>query len=163
TRPPGASLERCELSFKEREPIHLSRARAQHAEYERTLASLGATIEHVEDLPDHPDATFVEDVALVLDELAIITRPGAESRRGETTSVARALERYRPIHFVLEPGPIDGGDVMRIDRTLYIGASARTNAEGIEAVRALAGPFGYDVVAVPLTDCLHLKTAITYA
>jgi dimethylargininase len=163
TRPPGAALARCELSYKVRDPIDLALAAAQHAEYERVLESLGATVVRLPAEDDHPDAVFVEDVAVVLDEAALVTRPGTASRRGETLSMARALAHYRPVHHMLAPATLDGGDVMRIGRTLYVGRSARTNEAGVESLRDVAEPFGYEVVAVPVNDCLHLKTACTYA
>jgi dimethylargininase len=104
---------------------------------------------------------FVEDVAIVLDELAISTRPGAESRRGEVASVARELARFRTLRAIEAPGTIDGGDVLRIGRSVYVGASHRSNAAAVEQLRTLIGVHGYAVERVPLRDCLHLKSAVT--
>lgn len=104
---------------------------------------------------------FVEDTVIVLDEVAVITRPGAVSRRGETASMAAALAGLRELRHIEAPGTLDGGDVLRLDRTLYVGASARSNAEGIAQLRSVLAPFGYRVEAAPLRDCLHLKTAVT--
>jgi dimethylargininase len=110
-----------------------------------------------------PDSMFVEDPAVVLEEIAVMTRPGAASRRGEGASLARALEPFRELKWILEPGTLEGGDVMRIGRTLYVGASRRSNAEGIAQLAGIAEPLGYSVVAVPVTGCLHLKSACCYA
>ena len=109
------------------------------------------------------DAVFVEDVAIILDEIAIVTTPGAVSRRGETESIAHAVARYRPVHRLSAPATLDGGDVVRIDRTLYVGLSSRTNEAGLDALAALVSPLGYIVTSVPVTGALHLKTACTYA
>lgn len=163
TRAPSTSLARCELSFRAREPIDVALAREQHAAYEHALASLGATIVRLPAADELPDAVFVEDVAIVLDEIAIVTRPGAASRRAEAISMTHALLPYRDVRTMRAPATLDGGDVMRIGHTLYVGRSARSNGAGIAALREEAEPRGYEVVPVPLTDCLHLKTGCTYA
>ena len=139
----------------------MERARAEHAAYEATLRALGCAVERVPPAPDLPDSVFVEDTAVVLDELAVICRPGAESRRAETAAVATALRAYRPVAAVLAPGTLDGGDVLRVGRRLLVGRSARTNDAGIRQLRSIVSSLGYDVVAVPFTGCLHLKTAAT--
>ena len=105
---------------------------------------------------------FVEDTALILGEHAIITRPGAASRAGETASTATGLAGDFAVHR-LAAGTLDGGDVLRIGRTLYVGRSARTSDDGIAALADAAGPLGYDVVPVAATGCLHLKSAVTFA
>src|SRR5581483_1703385 len=130
-------------------------------QYEETLASLGYTIVHLPDTPELPDSVFVEDTAVVTDEIAIITRPGAASRRPETVTVADALRQYRPIVHIQEPGTLDGGDVLRIGKRFFVGRSDRTNEQGIERLRMYLTPFGYSVEEVVLNDCLHLKTAVT--
>jgi len=104
---------------------------------------------------------FVEDTAVVLDELAVIARPGAASRRAETRSVAEALGTLRPLAHIVEPGTLDGGDVLRVGRRLYVGVGGRTNREGVEQLRAIVRPHGYEVHAVEARGCLHLKTAVT--
>ena len=104
---------------------------------------------------------FVEDTVIVLDEVAVVTRPGAPSRRGEVESMAAALDGLREIVRIEPPGTLDGGDVLRLDRTFYVGASARSSAEGIAQLGRLLAPFDYRVVAVPLRGCLHLKSAVT--
>jgi dimethylargininase len=161
TRPVSPTLADCELTHLERVVIDVERAAAQHAEYEALLRSLGAVVVAVVAAPDHPDAVFVEDTAIVLDDVAIITRPGAESRRGELDGVASALANYRPLVTMSAPATLDGGDVIRMDRTLYVGRSGRTNDAGIEQLRRLVAPHDYRVVAVDFTGCLHLKSAAT--
>ncbi|MDD4858130.1 MAG: arginine deiminase family protein [Candidatus Krumholzibacteria bacterium] len=104
---------------------------------------------------------FVEDAAVVLDELAVITRPGTETRRAETPSVAEALEPYRRLFRIEPPGTIDGGDVLRVGTTLYVGLSSRSSRDGVEQLRAIVAPNGYVVVAVEMAGCLHLKSAVT--
>lgn len=161
TRPVSPALENCELSFLQRNPIDIDLAATQHHAYQQALAACGCTVRPLPVEPDLPDSVFVEDAAIVLDEVAVITRPGAASRRAETASVATALKEYRELVEIASPGTLDGGDVLRIGRTLYVGASARSNSNGIEQLDALLAPFNYRVVPVPLRGCLHLKTAVT--
>ena len=143
------TLARCELSFREREPIDLVGAVAQHAAYAALLRSLGLEVVELPADPAFPDCCFVEDVAVVLDEVALLTRPGAASRRGEVAAVEAALARYRPIETTPAPATLEGGDVLRVGRTLYVGRSARTNEAGIARLAAVAEPLGYRVVPVP--------------
>lgn len=161
TREVSASIHQCELTHVAREPIDLARARAQHRAYEDALERLGCRVVRLDPAPDLPDAVFVEDAAIVVDELAIVTRLGAESRRAETASVARVLGRYRELRSVEGPGTIDGGDVVVCGRRVFIGRSSRTNDAGIEQVGDMLAPFGYTVVAVEVRECLHLKSAAT--
>jgi len=161
TRAVSPSLAQCELTHLSREPIDVARARAQHAAYERLLSSLGATIVKVPPAPEMPDAVFVEDAAIVLDEIAVITRPGAESRRAETAAVADVLAAYRPLRAMTSPATLDGGDVLRLGRRLYVGLSSRTNEEGIAQLAGFAQPFGYETTPVEFGGCLHLKSAVT--
>jgi dimethylargininase len=163
TRGVSASLATGELTFRDRVPIDISLARRQHAEYERTLTQLGVLVDHLPPEDALADAVFVEDVGLMLDEIGIVTVPGAASRRAETESIAHAMGRYRPVHRLTAPGTLDGGDVVRVDRTLYVGLSSRTNSAGIDQLGALVSPLGYTVRAVPVQGALHLKTACTYA
>ena len=162
TRGVSPTVADCELQELEREPIDIAKAIEQHRAYERCLEELGAHVVSLEADPRFPDGVFVEDPALVLDEIAIMTRPGAESRRGEGESIAKVLADYRSLTRIHEPGTLEGGDVMRIDRALYVGASRRTNWEGIRQLREVAAPFGYEVIAVPVHGCLHLKSACCY-
>ncbi|HVX05759.1 MAG TPA: arginine deiminase family protein [Rhodanobacteraceae bacterium] len=144
-----------------RRAIDVGLARRQHAAYEQALREAGCEVRQLPEQPGQPDSVFVEDTAIVLDEVAVITRPGAASRRGEVASMAVALEGLREIVRIEPPGTLDGGDVLRLDRTLYVGTSARSSAEGIAQLARLLAPFDYRVVAVPLQGCLHLKSAVT--
>jgi dimethylargininase len=155
------TLARCEISFREREPIDLDRAIAQHAAYAALLRSLGLEVVELPADPAFPDCCFVEDVAIVLDEVALLTRPGAPSRRGEVPAVESALARYRRIETTPAPATLEGGDVLRVGHTLYVGHSARTNQAGIARLVAVAEPLGYRVVPVAVSGCLHLKSAAT--
>lgn len=161
TREVSPSIGRCELAHLPREAINVERASAQHRQYEDSLATLGCQIHRLPAEPDLPDSVFVEDTAIVLEELAIITRPGAVSRRPETSSVAAALQTYRKLATVKAPGTLDGGDVLRVGKTLFIGLSGRSNPAGLEQVRALVEPLGYTVREVGVKGCLHLKSAVT--
>jgi dimethylargininase len=158
----SAQLAHCELSFLERDPIDLERARAQHRAYTTALTELGCRLEWLAPLAGHADGVFVEDTAVLVPELAVITRPGIESRRGETASTAAALGRYRTLAQVTVPGSLEGGDVLQIGRRFFVGATARSNPEGTAQLRQLLEPFGYEVESVPLTGCLHLKSAVTF-
>lgn len=155
------SFAQCELTHIDRVPIDMHRAYAQHHAYEETLTQLGVKVISLAAEPDLPDSVFVEDTAIVLDEIAVITRPGAASRRMEVHSIAKVLEAYRPLVFIAEPATIDGGDVLLIGKTLYVGLSTRSDAAGIEALANAVKPYGYDVRAVQLSGCLHLKSAAT--
>ncbi len=161
TREVSPSIGECELTHLARAPIDLDTARAQHRQYGECLAALGCRIYRLPAEPGLPDAVFVEDTAVVLDELAIITRPGAASRRGETEAPAEALRAYRRLAAIQPPGTLDGGDVLRIGKRLWVGLSSRSNQAGIGQLRRLASPFGYSVESVRVKGCLHLKSAVT--
>ncbi len=163
TRRISPSLARCELTHLSRELIDLERARAQHASYEDCLRSLGCTVLTLPPDPDLPDCVFVEDTAVVVDELAVITRPGAPSRRRETEAVAAALGGHRELAFITEPATLDGGDVLRIGRRIFVGLSSRTNAEGAAQLEERLSPHGYTVETLTVGGCLHLKSAATEA
>ncbi|MGA9771152.1 MAG: arginine deiminase family protein [Blastocatellia bacterium] len=162
TRAVSSSINDCELTFHLRQQIDIARAAGQHRAYEACLRELGVHVISLAAEPNLPDAVFVEDAAIVVDEVAIMTRMGAASRRGETESLARVLSLYRPVKYMEAPATLDGGDVMRIGRTLFVGASSRTNAEGVTGLRELLAPHGYQVKSVCVTGCLHLKSACTY-
>jgi dimethylargininase len=155
------SLARCELTYLEREPIDLGRAVAQHAAYVALLRGLGLDVVELPADDALPDACFVEDAAVVLDEAALVTMPGALSRRGELPAVAEALARFRHVERTELPATIEGGDVLRVGFTLFVGRSPRTNEDGVARLRAFAEPHGYSVVPVNVTGCLHLKSAVT--
>ncbi len=161
TRPVPESLARCELTHLARVPIDHRVASAQHARYEEALRSLGCTVRYAPAAHDLPDSVFVEDVAIVLDELAIVTRPGAASRRPECDTISPILSEFRTLHAIPAPGILDGGDVLRLGRTLFVGLSTRTNEDGAAQLAQLTSPFGYRVECVQTAACLHLKSAVT--
>ena len=162
TRALSPRLSECELTHLERQPIDVEQARSQHSAYERILEQYGLEVIRLSELPWHPDGVFVEDTALLLNEHAIITRPGAESRRSETVSTEAGLAGHFNLHRISN-GFVDGGDVLRIGQTLYVGLSSRTDEGGIRDLRAIAARIGFDVVRAELADCLHLKTGATFA
>jgi dimethylargininase len=162
-REPTTAIARCELSFLERQPIDFARALVQHRAYVQALETLGVSVTFLPVEPALPDATFVEDAAIVLDECAVVTRPGVDSRRPETETVATALSAFKPVVRISSPGTIEGGDVLRVGRTFFVGRTARTNEEGIRQFAQAAEPHGYEVIAADLRGCLHLKSAATYA
>lgn len=160
TRDVSASIAQCELTHLERTPIDVSVAREQHRAYENALISAGCELRRLPELPGCPDAVFVEDTAIVLRELAMITRPGAESRRPETDGMAMVLRPFRKLSYIREPGTVDGGDVLVVGKTLFVGISSRTNEEGVRQIRAIVEPEGYRVIATQVNGCLHLKSAV---
>jgi dimethylargininase len=161
TRAVSAALGDCELTHVERVPIDVELARAQHREYEQALREAGYVVEHLESTNEMPDSVFVEDIAVVFDELAIITRPGAASRRIETAAVAGALARHRPLHVIEAPGIVDGGDVLVAGMQVFVGLSTRTNDDAAVQMARVLQPHGYKVREVVVHDCLHLKSAVT--
>ena len=161
TRGVSSNIRHCELTHLEREAIDVDVARAQHSLYERVLADLGCRIEHLDEEPDFPDSVFVEDIAVVLDEVAVITRPGARSRRGERPSIERALEPHRRLAHIEAPVILDGGDVMVVGRNIHVGLSTRSNAAAVDQLRAIVADHGYQVSEAGFRGCLHLKSAAT--
>jgi dimethylargininase len=161
TRAVSPSIVGCELTHLARVPIDVRRARAQHRAYEDALAAAGCTIVRVADAPESPDAVFIEDAAVVLDEVAVITRPGAVSRRSETAAVADALVRHRSLQAITAPATIDGGDVLVAGRDVFVGVSSRTNDAAVNQMRTILEPYAYRVRPVAVTGCLHLKSAVT--
>jgi dimethylargininase len=162
TRAVSPRLAHCQLTHLDRVPIDAARAAEQHSAYERALTDGGFEIARLPELRDDPDGVFVEDTALLLDDHAVITRPGAPSRIGETWSTASGLSGEFELHWI-ESGFLDGGDVLRIGRTLYVGQSTRTDMHGIRCLAELIAPLGFDVLQAELGDCLHLKTGATFA
>jgi dimethylargininase len=161
TREISPSIVSCELTHLQRTPIDLARARAEHDAYEAVLRGLGCTVQRLPADATMADSVFIEDTAVVLDELAIITRPGAASRREETRAVRDALREHRMLAELTAPAILDGGDVLRVGRRLLVGAGPRSNDEGRRQLASLVAPHGYTVEAVPFAGCLHLKTAAT--
>jgi dimethylargininase len=164
TRGVSSGFERCELSHLARRPIDPGRARAQHAAYVELLGELGCTVVELAPEPVFPDCVFVEDMAVVVDEVAVMTRPGARSRRGELPAVEAALwplAASRPLVRIESPGTLDGGDVLQAGERVIVGRSARTDAGGREQLRRHLESRGYTVESVDVRGCLHLKTAVT--
>src|SRR5271157_577663 len=162
TRNVSSALAHCELSFIARQPIDLEKARAQHHAYEELLRKLGAQVISLPEEPDLPDSMFVEDPTIVLDELAVICPLGTETRRKEAPTLAAALDKYRKLCYVKLPALLEGGDVLRGERKIFVGLPRRSNAQGIRQLAVIVSQFGYDLTAVPVSGCLHLKSAVTY-
>ena len=162
TREVSASINNCELSFHARKPIDVAKAIVQHKAYQDCLANLGVEVVSLPAEPELPDAVFVEDLAVVVDEVAVVTIMGTPSRRPEARSIADALSRYRPIKFLGEPATLDGGDVLRIGRRVFAGSSQRTNSEGVSQLGDVLGAFDYKVQPVEVRGCLHLKSACSF-
>ena len=161
TRAVSPMIVECELTHRARDPIDVAHAEVEHAADEEALRVLGATVVRAPPEPTLPDAVFVEDTALVLDEAAVITRPGASTRRREIESIGTVLSAYKRLLRIEQPGTLDGGDVLLVGRTLYVGLSSRTNREAIGQLQALLTPWDYEVIPVEVSGCLHLKSAVT--
>jgi dimethylargininase len=160
-RPPSSGLETGERTFVGLAPIDLERALEQHAAYAAALELCGCRVLALPPCSELPDATFVEDVAVVLDEVAIFCSPGARSRQGEVAAIEPTLRELRTLTRIEPPATLDGGDVLRVGRELWVGQSSRTNPAGIAALAEIAGKLGYNITAVPVRGALHLKTACT--
>jgi dimethylargininase len=146
----------------ERSPVDAQVAERQHAAYVDALAANGWTIREVPPALDLPDSAFVEDTVVVAGSLAVLTNPGAPERQAEvagTEEVIRALGLE--IARIEPPGTLDGGDVLQVGETVYVGRGGRTNGEGIRQLREHLEPRGRTVVTVPLRTVLHLKSAVT--
>jgi dimethylargininase len=159
TRAVSPSLQSCELTWLHRQIINIQLAIEQHHEYERALAELGLQVISLPAQAEMPDAMFVEDPVLVLDEMAIINRMGCASRAPEGETLAAALAPFRPLRFLTEPATLEGGDVLRVGKDLFVGLSSRTNQAAIAQLRAEVEPYGYRVCPVEVRGCLHLKSA----
>lgn len=162
TRKVSSALADCELSFIGRQPIDIEKARAQHRAYEELLGKLGAHVISLPEEPDLPDSMFVEDPAIVLDEVAVICPLGTASRRKEAPTITAALEKYRKLAYIKLPGTLEGGDVLRVGKKVFVGITARSNPEGIRQLAVILDHYRYELTAVPVTACLHLKSAVTY-
>jgi dimethylargininase len=162
TRAVSPHLADCALTHVSRAPIDTALAGEQHAAYEEALRAAGFDVVRLPELADHPDGVFVEDTALLLDGLAVIMRPGAASRAAEVESTTAGLDEHFDVHRITS-GHLDGGDVLRVGRKLYVGLSSRTDRKGIASLERLVSGFGFEVVAAELRNCLHLKSAATLA
>lgn len=162
-RKPDASIARCELTHLEREQIDFNLLLKQHDQYVSCLRKAGIKVEFLPELPLSGDGVFVEDTALVLDEVAVICHPGADSRKNETDSVQLALSKYRKvIKKINGAATVDGGDLLKINRKIYVGQSTRTNAAAHEQLKSFLSQYGYEVITVPVSKCLHLKTGVCF-
>ena len=161
-RPPAETLAEGQLTHIERVAVDLELANSQWDEYVALLSNAGWDIVEVPIATGQPDSVFVEDTMVIFGDLAIIGSPGAESRAGEIVEAERTVSGLGlTVRHIEMPGTLDGGDVLKVDRTVFVGRGGRTNAEGIRQLRALVAPSGYTVVAVPVTKALHLKSAVT--
>jgi dimethylargininase len=161
TREVSPAIARCELTHLPREPIDVALACVQHRAYEQALRELGCAVQTLPAEPGQPDSVFVEDAAVVFDELALITRPGAPARRLETVALAAALAPYRTVVPVAPPATMDGGDVLQVGRRVYVGLSTRTDRAAAAQLETALRPHGYRLHAVAVRGCLHLKSAVT--
>jgi len=161
TRLVSPAINHCELTHLERVPIDVERARLQHHAYEETLSGLGVEVHSLPEEPHLPDSVFVEDTAIVFDECALLSRPGSEARRPEIESIARALAPYRKLFTLQAPATLDGGDVLTVGRTIFVGLSSRSNQSAIAQMQGFLKPYGYTVKSIRVTGCLHLKSAVT--
>lgn len=162
TRDISPRFNECEITHIERTSIDLNVARAQHHGYVQALKKLGCAVLELPPEPDLPDSVFVEDTAIILPEIALLTRPGADSRKPEVDSILWALTPYRKLVRITEPGTVDGGDVLVLGKKIFVGLSTRSNQAAIDQMNELLVPYGYSVIGVELHDCLHLKSAVTH-
>ena len=161
TRDISPRFAECEITHIERTPIDIDLARLQHRGYVNALRKLGCDVIELPAEADLPDSVFVEDTAFILPELAVITRPGADSRKPETDSIIQALAPLIKLVRIQEPATVDGGDVLVLGNKIYVGLSTRSNREAIDQLNGLLSEYGYSVKGVALQDCLHLKSAVT--
>ena len=161
TRHISPRFNECEITHIARTPINLDLARAQHQEYVNALVDLGCQIIELNEDPALPDSVFVEDTAFILKEVAVITRPGADSRKPEVASTIQVLAPYLPLVHVSEPATVDGGDVLVLGKNIYVGKSTRSNEAALTQLQNALDNYGYTVIGVQMHNCLHLKTAIT--
>ena len=152
-------IAECELTFLDRGEIDYELAAQQHNDYESALSRLGVTVTSLTGNEAYPDACFVEDTAIVVDEIAVICSMGVASRRAEPELIAHELGKYRELARVELPATIEGGDVLRVGKQLFVGESSRTNNEAIRALGNLLAPHGYEVTPVQTVASLHLKSA----
>ncbi len=162
TREPNPSIVECHLTFLHRQRIDFQKAVRQHRAYTERLAQLGVHVVRLAADSQLPDAAFVEDNAVVLEEVAVVAAMGLPSRLSEVKELLPTLSRYRPLKFLRPPATLEGGDVVCVGRTLYAGVSTRTNLEGVNQLSEILYPFDYEVRPVGVKGCLHLTTALSY-
>lgn len=161
-RRPSRRLAEGIVTHIDRQPVDAGHAERQHEAYRAALAGVGWGVTEVPLADEHPDSVFVEDTVVVCDGLAVLTRPGAPARRGEVAGAEAAVrELGLDVARIESPGTLDGGDVLQVGRTVYVGAGGRTNRAGVAQLRGHLARLGREVVAVPLGDVLHLKSAVT--
>ena len=161
-RAPATTLAKGQVTHVKRRVVRLEKAEQQWDAYVAALEAEGFRTLQIDADDAHPDCVFIEDTVVMLGQLAVVTSPGAESRRGEQDAVAAAIaDLGLETRHIRLPGTLDGGDVLKVGTTIYVGRGGRTNAEGIRQFRAIATEVGYTVVAVPVTRALHLKSAVT--
>ena len=161
TRELTAAIGNCELTFLHRSAIDFALAQQQHRDYQSALSSLGCEVVVVPAPPGLADSVFIEDTALVLDNIAVMLRPGVASRQLEVAGVAEVLRQFKPLRAIEPPGTIDGGDLLRVDNRIFAGLSTRSNQSGIQQLRDIVSDFGMTVETVETTKCLHLKSAVS--
>ena len=161
TRAINPALADCELTFLSRSPIDVGRAEAQHRAYSDLLEKLGCRVMELPTADGLADSVFIEDTALVLDEIAVSCRPGAPSRQAEVPAVAEALSAYRRVVAIEAPGTVDGGDLLHVGDVIYAGLSTRTNRGGVDQLAAIVADYGVRVIPVETAQCLHLKSAVS--
>jgi dimethylargininase len=158
TRGVSKKLDGCELTFRQREEIDLTKARRQLRAYRDLLRRWGIDVVGMRGSSMYPDCCFVQDTAVVLDEICVVASMGAATRRGETSEIEKSLMQHRKVVRIALPATFDGGDVVQIGKRLFVGLSTRTNGRGIDAFAKLVEPFGYKVVPVVVNGGLHLTT-----
>jgi dimethylargininase len=161
TREVNVAMGNCELTFLPRANIDIDLAQQQHEKYREALRTLGCDLVDVPSEPELADSVFVEDTALVLDEVAVLCRPGAKSRRAEVAGVEKVLRQFRAAVSIQEPGTLDGGDLLLVGKVIFAGLSSRSNASGIAQLQRIVADFGFSVVSVETSQCLHLKSAVS--
>lgn len=161
-RPPSPRLAEGIVTHIDRSPVDVSLAIAQWAAYVAALQSNGWSTHEVPAAPDCPDSAFVEDTMVVFRDVAVLARPGADERKPEVPDAADAVRRFGYRTVAIEaPGTLDGGDVLKVGNTIYVGRGGRTNEEGIAQLAAAFEPLGAKVVTVPISKVLHLKSSVT--
>jgi dimethylargininase len=161
THLPSPKLQNCELTFLDSEKIDIKKAQLEHQEYCKMIERCGAEVTILDENKDLADSVFVEDPIIVFDEIAVLTSMGVESRRKESEYMKKIFSKYREIKEIKLPAKIEGGDVLKIGEKIFVGLSARTNQEGIDCLENIIKPYGYEVIAVKVPGCLHLKTGCT--